>query len=133
MRESVHHFSFTSIRLLHKIPFVGMLVRRLFSMKSTQTGAPCIWYSFSKSYWSCCRFDKDAKLYKELSNFGFGFIEIGTLTPKPQGGNPKKRLFRLVADKGIINRMGFNNQGVDAAISRLKKNKNVMWGQYRQK
>jgi dihydroorotate dehydrogenase len=73
-------------------------------------------------------FDKDARLYKELSNFGFGFIEIGTLTPKPQGGNPKKRLFRLLADQGIINRMGFNNQGVDAAISRLKKNKNVIIG-----
>ncbi|MFO4987324.1 hypothetical protein RCK87_26630, partial [Salmonella enterica subsp. enterica serovar 1,4,[5],12:i:-] len=54
-------------------------------------------------------FDKDAKLYKELSNFGFGFIEIGTLTPKPQEGNPKKRLFRLKSNNAIINRMGFNN------------------------
>ena len=73
-------------------------------------------------------FDKDAKLYKELSNFGFGFIEIGTVTPKPQEGNPKKRLFRLKKNQAIINRMGFNNGGVDEAVLRLKKNKNVLIG-----
>ena len=73
-------------------------------------------------------FDKDAKLYHELANFGFGFIEIGTVTPKPQGGNPKPRLFRLKQDKGIINRMGFNNEGVVAAAKRLKKNKGVLIG-----
>lgn len=73
-------------------------------------------------------FDKDAKLFKELSNFGFGFIEIGTLTPMPQPGNKKKRLFRLPKDQGLINRMGFNNEGVKAAIPRLKKNKNIIIG-----
>ena len=73
-------------------------------------------------------FDKDAKLYKELSNFGFGFIEIGTLTPKPQEGNPKKRLFRLKEDSAIINRMGFNNGGVQQAVERLKNNKGVLIG-----
>jgi dihydroorotate dehydrogenase len=66
--------------------------------------------------------DKDATLFHELSSCGFGFIEIGTLTPKPQEGNPKKRLFRLKEDNAIINRMGFNNGGVAAAIERLKKN-----------
>ena len=73
-------------------------------------------------------FDKDAKLYNELSNFGFGFIEIGTLTPKPQEGNPKKRLFRLKEDEAIINRMGFNNGGVVEAVERLKSNKGVLIG-----
>jgi dihydroorotate dehydrogenase len=68
-------------------------------------------------------FDKNAVLYNELANFGFGFIEIGTVTPKGQVGNPKKRLFRLKDDKGIINRMGFNNEGLQAAITQLKKNK----------
>jgi dihydroorotate dehydrogenase len=63
-----------------------------------------------------------------LSNFGFGFIEIGTLTPKPQDGNPKKRLFRLKEDSAIINRMGFNNGGVEAAVLRLKENKGVLIG-----
>ena len=68
-------------------------------------------------------FDKNAVLYNELANFGFGFIEIGTVTPKGQVGNPKKRLFRLKDDQGIINRMGFNNDGVEAAIKNLKSNK----------
>ena len=68
-------------------------------------------------------FDKNAVLYNELANFGFGFIEIGTVTPLAQEGNPKKRLFRLKSDKGIINRMGFNNEGLEAAISKLKGNK----------
>jgi dihydroorotate dehydrogenase len=66
-------------------------------------------------------FDKNAKYINELSYCGFGFIEIGTLTPKGQIGNPKKRLFRLKKDKGIINRMGFNNDGVEVAIKHLKK------------
>jgi dihydroorotate dehydrogenase len=73
-------------------------------------------------------FDKNAVLYKELSNFGFGFIEIGTLTPVGQEGNPKKRLFRLKEDSAIINRMGFNNGGVQEAVERLKKNKSVLIG-----
>ena len=68
-------------------------------------------------------FDKDAKLYNELSAFGFGFIEVGTLTPKPQDGNPKPRLFRIVEDEAVINRMGFNNGGLDAAALRLAKKK----------
>jgi dihydroorotate dehydrogenase len=73
-------------------------------------------------------FDKNAVLYKELSNFGFGFIEIGTITPKAQDGNPKKRLFRLKEDSAIINRMGFNNGGVEEAVLRLKKNSGVLIG-----
>ena len=68
-------------------------------------------------------FDKDAKLYNELASFGFGFIEVGTLTPKPQAGNPKPRLFRLVEDESVINRMGFNNGGLDEAVLRLLKRK----------
>ena len=67
-------------------------------------------------------------MFSELSDLGFGFIEIGTLTPKPQDGNPKKRLFRLKEDSAIINRMGFNNGGIDAAVERLKNNKNVLIG-----
>ena len=71
-------------------------------------------------------FDKDAVLFDEFSNHGFGFIEIGTLTPKPQPGNEKPRLFRLPADQALINRMGFNNQGVLAAVERLKKRKSTV-------
>jgi len=71
-------------------------------------------------------FDKNASLYNELADLGFGFIEIGTVTPKAQPGNPKKRLFRLIKDSAIINRMGFNNNGVLAAVENLKKNKHQL-------
>lgn len=107
---------------------MGTLVRRMYSVNHPKLERYVFGIRFPNPIGLAAGFDKDAKLYKELSNFGFGFIEIGTLTPKPQGGNPKKRLFRLLSDQGIINRMGFNNQGVDAAISRLKKNKNVIIG-----
>ncbi|KAG1654413.1 Dihydroorotate dehydrogenase (quinone) [Nymphon striatum] len=73
-------------------------------------------------------FDKDARLFNEFSDFGFGFVEIGTLTPKPQDGNPKPRLFRLKSDQAIINRMGFNNSGVFDAVERLKKDHRVLVG-----
>ena len=68
-------------------------------------------------------FDKDAKLFDELGAFGFGFVEIGTVTPLPQQGNPKPRLFRLKQDHGLINRMGFNNSGIEAVTSKLRRNK----------
>lgn len=68
-------------------------------------------------------FDKNAVLFNELADLGFGFVEIGTVTPRAQAGNPKKRLFRLIEDGGIINRMGFNNDGLEAAIEKLKSNK----------
>ena len=74
-------------------------------------------------------FDKDAKLFDELAAFGFGFVEIGTLTPQAQAGNPKPRLFRLPEDHSLINRMGFNNGGVEDAVKRLKKRKsNIIIG-----
>ena len=72
--------------------------------------------------------DKNAVAFEEFADLGFGFVEIGTLTPKAQPGNDKKRLFRLIEDSGIINRMGFNNDGVEAAVERLKKNKNIIIG-----
>ena len=68
-------------------------------------------------------FDKNAVLFDEFSNYGFGFVEVGTVTPKPQPGNPKKRIFRLKADEALINRMGFNNDGVDVVVERLRKRK----------
>ena len=68
-------------------------------------------------------FDKDGKLLNELPSFGFGFVELGTVTPKPQPGNDKPRLFRLISDQAIINRMGFNNEGVEGLVQRLRKRK----------
>ena len=122
--EEVHYFTFS---MLKKFPVLAKiflpkpiedkrLEREVFGLK------------FKNPVGLAAGFDKDAKMFKELSDLGFGFVEIGTLTPKAQEGNPKKRLFRLQEDSAIINRMGFNNGGVDAAVERLKKNKNVLIG-----
>lgn len=126
--EKVHHFTFSLIRFLHKIPFVGTVINSYYEIKSPKLEREVFGLKFKNPVGLAAGFDKDAKLYNELSNFGFGFIEIGTLTPKPQEGNPKKRLFRLQEDSAIINRMGFNNGGVEEAIVRLKKNKGVLIG-----
>jgi dihydroorotate dehydrogenase len=126
--ERVHYFSFTAIRLLHRIPFMGAFIRMLYASHKPTLEREVFGLRFPNPVGLAAGFDKDAKLYHELANFGFGFIEIGTVTPKPQGGNPKPRLFRLKKDKGIINRMGFNNEGVVAAARRLKKNKGVLIG-----
>jgi len=126
--EQVHYFTFSLIRFLHKIPGVGKLFQAMYEVKNPKLEREVFGLKFKNPVGLAAGFDKDAKLYKELSNFGFGFIEIGTLTPKPQEGNPKKRLFRLKEDAAIINRMGFNNGGVLEAVEQLKKNNGVLIG-----
>lgn len=126
--EQVHYFTFACIRLLHKIPGFGWLCNQMYVVNDPLLEREVFGLQFKNPVGLAAGFDKDAKLYQELANFGFGFIEIGTLTPKPQAGNPKKRLFRLKADSAIINRMGFNNGGVDAAVLRLQQNKGVLIG-----
>ncbi|WP_298511706.1 quinone-dependent dihydroorotate dehydrogenase [uncultured Kordia sp.] len=126
--EKVHHFTFSLIRTLCKIPGVSSIFRGIYTVNDKRLERTVFGLKFKNPVGLAAGFDKDAKLYNELSNFGFGFIEIGTLTPKPQVGNPKKRLFRLKEDEAIINRMGFNNGGVAEAVERLKKNKGVLIG-----
>ena len=126
--EKVHYLSFNVIKALNKIPGFGWLQRRLYKIEDPRLVREVFGLRFKNPVGLAAGFDKDAKLYKELSDFGFGFIEIGTITPKGQSGNPKKRLFRLKADSAIINRMGFNNGGLEQAIVRLKSNKNVLIG-----
>ena len=126
--EKVHYFTFSLIRFLCRIPFVSGIIQSMYQVKDKKLERNVFGLTFKNPVGLAAGFDKDAKLYNELSHFGFGFIEIGTITPKPQDGNPKKRLFRLKEDSGIINRMGFNNGGVVEAIERLKKNKGVLIG-----
>ncbi len=126
--ESVHHFSFKMIKAMHRIPGVKWFLKKWFVSNDSSLEREVFGLKFPNPVGLAAGFDKDAKLYTELSSFGFGFIEIGTLTPKAQDGNPKKRLFRLKADQAVINRMGFNNCGVDDAVKRLKKNKGVLIG-----
>ncbi|MFK5981972.1 MAG: quinone-dependent dihydroorotate dehydrogenase [Flavobacteriaceae bacterium] len=117
--EKVHYFTFSLVRFLTKIGFGGVF-RSLYQIKNSKLEREVFGIKFPNPVGLAAGFDKNAVLYKELSNFGFGFIEIGTVTPKGQIGNPKKRLFRLKEDRAIINRMGFNNEGVLAAVEKLK-------------
>lgn len=126
--EKVHYFTFSMIRFFSKIPGFSGLFRALYEVKDSRLETEVFGLKFKNPVGLAAGFDKNAVLYKELSNFGFGFIEIGTLTPKAQDGNPKKRLFRLKEDSAIINRMGFNNGGVEEAVLRLKKNSGVLIG-----
>jgi dihydroorotate dehydrogenase len=126
--EKVHYFTFSLIRTVSKIPGFPTLFKSLYEVNDKRLETEVFGLKFKNPVGLAAGFDKDASLYQELSNFGFGFIEIGTLTPKGQEGNPKKRLFRLKADSAIINRMGFNNGGVQEAVERLKKNKGVLIG-----
>lgn len=121
--EKVHHLTFFLVKLFFNIPFVPFLYRKLNTSNNKKLETEVLGLKFNNPVGLAAGFDKDATLYNELANFGFGFIEIGTVTPKPQLGNPKKRLFRLLEDNGIINRMGFNNLGIDNAVKNLKKNK----------
>ena len=126
--EKIHHFSFATISFLNKIPGVSALIRAMFCIEDKRLEREVFGLKFKNPVGLAAGFDKNASLFNQLSNFGFGFIEIGTLTPVGQPGNPKKRLFRLKEDQGIVNRMGFNNQGVKKAVERLKRNKGVLIG-----
>lgn len=121
--EKIHHFTFSLIKSFCGIPLVSRLFRTMYTVSDKKLEREVFGLTFKNPVGLAAGFDKDARLYNELANFGFGFIEIGTVTPRPQEGNPKKRLFRLKGDKAIINRMGFNNEGVFAAVERLKNRK----------
>ena len=121
--EKIHYFTFSLVKFLSKIPFVSSIFRSLYQVNHKKLERNLFGLTFKNPVGLAAGFDKNAVLYNELADFGFGFIEIGTVTPEGQEGNPKKRLFRLKDDKGIINRMGFNNEGLQAAITQLKKNK----------
>jgi len=121
--EKVHYFTFSLIRITSKIPGFSSIIRSLYQLNDPRLERNLFGLKFKNPVGLAAGFDKNAVLFNELANFGFGFIEIGTVTPKGQEGNPKKRLFRLKDDQGIINRMGFNNEGVQVAIEQLKHNK----------
>ena len=126
--EKAHNIIFSSIKILFKFPFVKFLVSKFYLIDDSRLEKSLFGIKFKNPVGLAAGFDKNAQLYEELTSFGFGFIEIGTVTPKPQSGNPKKRLFRLVEDSAIINRMGFNNVGVEEVIENLKKNKSTLIG-----
>lgn len=127
--EKIHHFTAKSIRITLQIPGMKFLWRKMFCVEDKRLEKEVFGIKFKNPVGLGAGFDKDAKMYKDLDYCGFGFIEIGTVTPVGQPGNEKPRLFRLPEDKGIINRMGFNNEGVVGAAERLRnRNPNIIIG-----
>lgn len=119
--EKVHHFIFDLLKLSGKIPGLKFLLKLVYDYRDPRLKRKLFGITFDNPVGLAAGLDKDARLVDEFACLGFGFIEIGTLTPRPQPGNDKPRLFRLPSDGAIINRMGFNNEGVLSAIQRLKK------------
>jgi dihydroorotate dehydrogenase len=118
--ERVHHFSMNCLRFLCSISFVKKIISGQFSVNDARLQRSFLGLTFKNPVGLGAGFDKNAKYLNELEALGFGFVEIGTVTPKPQAGNDQPRLFRLPKDKALINRMGFNNEGVEAIAARLK-------------
>lgn len=118
--ERAHYATMRLLTWAVSIPGISALLRRWFSVTKPHLTREICGLKFPNPVGLAAGFDKDARWLKELSVLGFGFVEIGTLTPKAQPGNPQPRLFRLPSDEGILNRMGFNNDGVDSAVERLK-------------
>ncbi len=121
--EKAHEITTGLFKLLLTIPGIPSLVRSMYVVKRPNLETRVFGINFPNPVGLAAGFDKNASLYNDFKHLGFGFIEVGTVTPKGQPGNPKPRMFRLPSDKGLINRMGFNNHGVDAAVSKLRARK----------
>ncbi len=119
--ERAHYTAMNLLRFVHGVPGMPSLLRGMFAVKNKTLQRTLFGLTFDNPVGLAAGFDKDARWVDELSTLGFGFIEIGTLTPKAQPGNDKPRLFRLPTDEALINRMGFNNGGAAAAAERLRK------------
>lgn len=127
--ERAHYFTFDVIKFLCKIPGVKSILRGIYSVNNSKLERTVFGIKFPNPVGVAAGLDKNAVLYNELGCLGFGFVEVGTVTPVAQPGNDKPRLFRLPADEALINRMGFNNDGVEAMTQRLRKEKpNVIIG-----
>lgn len=119
--ETAHHFSMKTLRFLCAVPFFRKTLAKWFSTPHASLLTKQFGLTFKNPVGLGAGFDKNASYLRELEVLGFGFVEIGTVTPKPQAGNDKPRLFRLPKDGALINRMGFNNDGVDVVTKRLKE------------
>jgi dihydroorotate dehydrogenase len=118
--ETAHYISMNLLKAACSIPFIKKIIANQFTPKISNSQFQILDLSFRNPVGLGAGFDKNAKYLRELEALGFGFVEIGTVTPRPQAGNDKPRLFRLPKDKALINRMGFNNDGVEVIAQRLK-------------
>lgn len=121
--ETIHHLIIRLMRILRYVPFAKPIMRAIYTRRNPALEREVLGMKFPNPIGMAAGFDKDAEAYDMLGTLGFGFIEIGTVTPVGQGGNPKPRCFRLPKDRAIINRMGFNNQGAQNAAERLRHRK----------
>lgn len=127
--EEVHYKVTDALQLAYKIPFVPQILRLLYEKRSPELERTVFGLTFKNPVGLAAGFDKNAYWVDEMATLGFGFVEIGTVTPKPQMGNPQPRLFRLKKDEALINRMGFNNEGSKKAAEQLAKRKsNIIVG-----
>ena len=128
--EKAHHLSVKLLNIAVAIPGIKNVFHLLYHLHDKNLQRKCFGLTFPNPVGLAAGFDKDGRFFEAMSHLGFGFIEIGTVTPRPQVGNPQPRLFRLPADSALINRMGFNNEGVDAMVERLQGNrpKNLIIG-----
>lgn len=120
--EKAHHFTTKMLKFVLAIPGISAIFKSMYSFKHPSLERDIFGLKFKNPVGLAAGFDKDGKYFKAMESLGFGFIEIGTVTPKAQVGNPQPRLFRLPKDEGLINRMGFNNEGIDAFVKRIKDN-----------
>jgi dihydroorotate dehydrogenase len=119
--EMAHELTMKMLQIACSVPGLSWCLKRWFAVDSKLLEVEVAGLKFPNSVGLAAGFDKDARWLNEMATLGFGFVEIGTITPVSQSGNPKPRLFRLPPDEGIINRMGFNNGGMDEAVERLKR------------
>ncbi len=119
--ETIHHLLVRSLRFFFKLPGLRALCMRFFHVRDPRLEREFLGMRFANPVGLAAGFDKNAEIYHEFHAFGFSFIEIGTVTPEAQDGNPRPRSFRIRKDRGLINRMGFNNKGAEAARRNLAK------------
>jgi dihydroorotate dehydrogenase len=124
--EKAHYLASDLLRFLLFIPGTKKIIHSIYQIEDKTLEKNLFGLKFKNPVGLAAGFDKNASFYNDFSHLGFGFIEVGTITPKAQDGNPKPRLFRLKADEAIINRMGFNNGGIEVAIRNLKKRKTAI-------
>ena len=119
--ERAHHLTLRLFKIGLSIPGIGLLLDWLYAYRHPNLKQQLFGLTFENPVGLAAGFDKDGKHYRSIAKLGFGFVELGTVTPRPQPGNPQPRLFRLPADDALINRLGFNNDGVEALVQRLQR------------
>ena len=119
--ETAHYLTFKALSIIRNIPFAQAIVRAIYKKDTPSLEREVFGINFPNPVGLAGGLDKNGEFYNDMANFGFGFVEIGSLTPLPQDGNAKPRCFRVPGDKAIINRFGINNKGVKNAVEHLKK------------